>query len=55
MDSHDAKITVTTSSVNGQQGEAEIDAFAANVLELAHEMLSNSYVEVDIIKHRLVR
>ena len=55
MDSHDAKITVTTSSINGRQGETEIDAFAARIVELAHDMLSDSRIEVDVIKHRLVR
>ena len=55
MDSHDAKITVTTSSINGRQGESEIDIFAARVVELAHEMLSNSSIEVDVQKHRFVR
>lgn len=55
MDSSNVKITVTTSSINGRQGEAEIDAFAARIVDLAHDMLSDSGVEVDVIKHRLVR
>ncbi len=55
MDSNDVTITVTTSSTNGRQGEAEIDAFAARIVELAHDMLSDSGIEVVILKHRLVR
>jgi hypothetical protein len=33
----------------------ETDAFAARVVELAHDMLSNSGIEVEVVKHRLVR
>ncbi len=55
MDSNDVKITITTSSINARQGEAEIDWFAGRVVELAHETLSNSSIEVEVVKHRLVR
>ena len=54
VDTNNVTITVKTSSVNAKQGEAEVDAFAARVNELAHEMLSHSRTEVHIDKHRIV-
>ena len=54
MDSHDVTITITTGSINGRQGEEEIDTFAAQIIELVEEMLSHSRIEVDVNKHRRV-
>ncbi len=55
MDSNDTEITIKTGSINGRQDESEIDAFVDQVLKLANAVLSNSTIEVDIVKHRLVR
>lgn len=52
MDSFDVTITTTTSSINGQQSETEIDLFVLGVLRLAGK-LSHSSVEVSVMKHQL--
>lgn len=54
MDSNDTKITITTGSINGQQTETEIEVFVRHVTDLAHQVLSNSTIKIDIVKHRII-
>ncbi len=56
MDSNNVTIVITikTSSINGQQSEAEIDAFTARVVGAAELRLSKSILTISVDKHRQV-
>ena len=54
-DSNSCNITIRTSSINGRQNESEIDIFVQRVIDLAHETLSASTIEVTSEKARLMR
>jgi len=51
-DTNNVTITVQTSSRNGLQNESEIYAFTKAVLRMAHDMLTNSVVDVHSEMHR---
>lgn len=52
MDSNNVTITITTSSINGQQEREEVQQFADNVRILANKLLSNSFLEITIQEHQ---
>ncbi|KKM90341.1 hypothetical protein LCGC14_1239650 [marine sediment metagenome] len=54
-DSNSCSITIKTSSINGRQNESEIDIFVQRIVDLAHETLSASTIEVQSQKVRQIR
>ena len=55
MDSYNVTIVIKTTSVNGLENGANIKEFTEIVLEAASTTLTNSALEIDITKHRLIR
>ena len=55
MDSYDVTITIKTASINGMENGEDIKKFTDVVLEVANKTLTRSTLEIDIVKHRLIR
>ncbi|KKN15973.1 hypothetical protein LCGC14_0980610 [marine sediment metagenome] len=55
MDSYDVTITIKTTSINGKENGEDIKKFTDIVIEVANKTLTRSTLEIDIVKHRLIR
>ena len=55
MDSYDVTIVIKTSSINGRENGEAIEKFTDIVFEVVKQTLTESTIDVDITKHRLLR